>query len=48
MRDGNGPAFNRVALVCTECLELRWVEREGIVLVALKTSRRFYVCHNCE
>jgi len=40
--------MSRVALICTECLEITWVDREGVVLEALKGSRRFHLCPLCE
>ena len=40
--------MSRVALVCTECHEVTWVDREGVVLEALKGSRRWHLCELCE
>lgn len=40
--------MSRVAMICTECLEVKWIAREGVVLASLKGSRRFYLCELCE
>jgi hypothetical protein len=39
---------NRFAYVCPECLEVTWVDRVGIVMKAIKSSRRFKVCEDCK
>jgi len=37
----------RFAFVCPNCLEVEWVDRVGIVLNAVRGSRRFRVCDKC-
>lgn len=37
----------RFAYVCPECLEVTWVPRVGLVLNAVRGSRRFKVCQDC-
>lgn len=37
----------RVANICPQCLSIEWVDREGLVLNALKGSRRFKMCDEC-
>lgn len=45
-REGRGMT-ERFAYVCPNCLEVEWVDRVGLVLNAVRGSRRFKVCEKC-
>ena len=38
----------RFALVCKECYSVEWVKREGLVLNAVRGSRRWHTCESCK
>jgi hypothetical protein len=45
-REG-GRMSKRFAFVCPNCLEVEWVDRVGLVLNAVRGSRRFKICDEC-
>lgn len=40
--------MSRIASVCTVCHMVTWKARQGLVLNALKGSRRWWVCPECK
>jgi len=40
--------MTRFAFVCKECYSVEWHNREGLVLNAVKGSRRWHKCDECK
>jgi len=40
--------MTRLMLICKECNEVQWVTREGLVMNAVRGSRMWHVCDECE
>jgi len=40
--------MTRFAFVCKECYAVEWRDRRGLVLNAVKGSRRWHTCDECK
>ncbi len=40
--------MTRIMKICKECSGVEWVNREGLVLNALRGSRMWHTCEQCK